>query len=97
MYCVMCIDKPDSGALRQENRPAHLEYVVSQNYVKLGGPLLGDDGETMLGSMLVLDVDNRAAAQAFVDNDPYFKAGLFARVDVHRWKHLIGALDAPQG
>lgn len=97
MYCVMCIDKPDSGALRQENRPAHLEYVVSQNYVKMGGPLVGDDGETMIGSLLLLDVDNRAAAQAFVDNDPYHKAGLFERIEVQRFKHLLGGLDNPQG
>ena len=97
MYCVMCIDKPDSGALRHENRPAHLEYVVSQNYVKMGGPLVGDDGETMIGSLLLLDVDNRAAAQAFVDNDPYHKAGLFERIEVQRFKHLLGGLDAPQG
>lgn len=97
MYCVMCIDKPDSGALRQENRPAHLEYVVSQDYVKMGGPLVGDDGETMIGSLLLLDVDNRAAAQAFVDNDPYHKAGLFERIEVQRFKHLLGGLDNPQG
>ena len=97
MYCVMCLDKPDSSALRQATRPAHLDYVVSQDCLQIGGPLIGDDGETMIGSMMVLSVADKAAAQAFVDNDPYTKAGLFAQVEIHAWKHLFGALDAPQG
>ena len=96
MFCVMCLDKPDSEALRLENREAHLNYVISQDYVEVGGPLVGDDGTTMIGSMLLLNTQDRAKAEAFVENDPYHKAGLFQRIDIHRWKHLLGVLTAPQ-
>jgi uncharacterized protein len=95
MFCVMCIDKPDSEALRLANREAHLQYVVSQDYVEIGGPLVSDDGETMIGSLLLLHTQDRAQAEAFVENDPYHKAGLFARTEIHRWKHLLGGLTAP--
>lgn len=96
MFCVMCLDKPDSNELRLANRQAHLEYVVAQDYVQVGGPLIGDDGETMIGSMLLLNTDDRAKAEAFVDGDPYHKAGLFRQIEIHQWNHLLGALDAPQ-
>lgn len=97
MYCVMCIDKPDSAAVRLENRPAHLQYAGGLDYVQLGGPLMSDDGETMIGSLLFLNVDTRQAAQGYVDNDPYFKAGLFDEIKIFRFHHLIGEMAAPRG
>ena len=95
MFCVMCLDKPDSEALRLANREAHLRYVRGHENVSLGGPLFSDDGETMIGSLLVLNMDTRRAAEAFVENDPYHQAGLFERVEITRWKHVLGGLTAP--
>ena len=95
MYLIMAFDKPDSAALRLETRPAHVEYVLGQGGMLLGGPFMSDDGTTMIGSMLVLDTQDRAVAEAFVENDPYNKAGLFAKVEVSRWSHLIGSLIDP--
>ena len=50
-----------------------------------------DDGEAMIGSMLVLDVADRAAAEAFAEADPYAKAGLFESTTIKRWKRVIPA------
>ena len=50
----------------------------------------------MIGSMIVLDVKTRAEAESWAHNDPYAKAGLFDRVEIHPWKHLIGGLENPQ-
>ncbi len=96
MFCVMCLDKPDSESLRLENRQAHLEYVMTQDYVEVGGPLMSDDGATMIGSLLLLHTQDRTVAEGFVENDPYNKAGLFRAVEIHRFNHLLGALAAPQ-
>jgi uncharacterized protein YciI len=57
--------------------------VVSQ-----AGPLLDDAGE-MIGSLVILDVADMAAAQAWAANDPYAKAGLFESVDLIPWKKVI--------
>ena len=66
--------------------------------MKTAGPFIkSDDGDTMIGTMLVLDVATRQEAQAFADNDPYNKAGLFEAVEIHPWKHLIGGLPKPDG
>ncbi len=95
MYVIMAFDKPDSEALRLENRADHVAYVLAQDGVKTAGPFTSDDGETMTGTLLLLDVATRQAAQAFVDNDPYHKAGLFEAVKIRRWNHLIGGLSDP--
>jgi len=97
MYLIMAFDKPDSEALRLETRPAHVEYVLGQGGMLLGGPFMSDDGETMTGSMLILDTTQRSVAETFVENDPYYKAGLFDKVEIRRWSHLVGGLSDPTG
>ncbi len=95
MYVIMAFDKPDSEAMRLENRADHVAYVLAQDGVKTAGPFMSDDGETMIGTLLLLDVATRAEAQAFVDNDPYNKAGLFEAMEIRRWHHLMGGLSDP--
>jgi uncharacterized protein YciI len=72
-----------------------VSYVLADPSVKTAGPFLADDGETMIGTLLILDVASRADAEAFATNDPYHKAGLFESVEVLPWKHLIGGLADP--
>lgn len=98
MYCVTCLDHENSEVLRLENRPAHLDYVLSRAAaVSVAGPVTSEDGQTMIGTVLLLNVDSRAEAQDFVDNDPYNKAGLFADIRIHRFNHLLGSLADPNG
>ena len=92
LYALHCVDKPNSLELRMANRPAHLAYVgARKDDVKLAGPLLDDEGN-MAGSMLILDVADRAEAEAFAAGDPYGQAGLFERVDIHVFKATLGGL-----
>lgn len=83
-------DKADVLQTRLDNRAAHLDYIKETGCVVFGGPLLNDDGD-MFGSMLVIDVADKAAAEAFVAGDPYGKAGLFAETTLTAWKWVIGA------
>lgn len=86
---IALIARDKAGALqtRLENRPAHVDYLKSTGVVSQAGPLL--DGEDMIGSLVILDVEDMAAAQAWADNDPYAKAGLFESVDLIPWKKVI--------
>lgn len=92
MYVIMAFDKPDSAQLRLDTRPAHIEYVLSRGSIIAGGPFMSEDGETMIGSLVVLDVASHAEAQAFAADDPYNKAGLFEKIEIRRWNHIIGGL-----
>jgi uncharacterized protein YciI len=81
-FMAYCLDKAGALEIRMANRPKHVEYLTSYNdKLIFAGPLL--EGEAMIGSLLVLDVADRAAMDTFLTNDPYAKAGLFQSVTVH--------------
>jgi uncharacterized protein YciI len=94
-YLLECLDKPDSGALRQATRPAHLAYVQGASGILAAGPLLAEDEETMIGSFFILDLPNRAAVTAFNAEDPYTQAGLFGGVRITPFRWLIGSGPGP--
>jgi uncharacterized protein YciI len=89
LVCLMAHDKLGALPIRQENRPAHLDYLKSTDLVDQAGPLLDADG-AMIGSMIILNVPDMATAQNWADNDPYAKAGLFASVTLTHWNRVIG-------
>lgn len=90
LFAIFCTDKPDSAAIRTANRPAHLDYLKSMlDRIVVAGPTQSDDGQSMNGSLLVMDFDDLAGAQAFADNDPYFTAGLFESVVIRPWKKVF--------
>ncbi len=89
LVALMAHDKPNALHLRTENRPAHLDYLKSTDMVAQAGPLLGADG-AMIGSLIVLEVPDMAAAESWAANDPYAKAGLFADVTLTHWNRVIG-------
>lgn len=84
LWSVYCLDKPNSSALRQATRPTHLAYLEGvTDRIVYGSGLVGADGQTVIGSLLVVNLPDRAAAQKFSDGDPYAKAGLFHSVATH--------------
>ena len=87
-YVIHALDRSDAGDLRARTRPDHLAYLVGFE-VTFGGPLLDDDGQ-MCGSLIVLDVDTREAAEEFAAGDPYAVAGLFERVTITGFRPVLG-------
>ena len=87
-HVIHALDRADAGDLRAVTRPEHLAYVESFD-VLYGGPLLEDDGR-MCGSLIVLDVDTREAAEEFAARDPYALAGLFKRVTITGFRPVLG-------
>ncbi len=87
---IALIAKDKDGALqtRLDNRANHLAYIEETGVVAQAGPLL--DGDAMIGSLIILEVEDMPAAQNWADNDPYARAGLFQSVDLIAWKKVIG-------
>ena len=82
-------DKPNHLHIRMENREAHLAYIKKSGVVEMAGPFL-DFGEKMCGSLIILDVNDMAAAEVWAENDPYNRAGLFETSTLKIWKKVIG-------
>ncbi len=89
LYALICDDKPGGLDIRKATREAHLDYIRTTGVVAQAGPLLDAAGE-MAGSLVILDVPDLAAAEAWAANDPYAAAGLFERVAIRPWKKVIG-------
>ena len=82
-------DKAGALNIRMENRPKHVEYLKASAAVRMAGPLLNDAGD-MCGSLIILEVEDMAEAEAWAASDPYALAGLFESVSLDPWNKVIG-------
>ena len=91
-FHIRCVDKPNSMDLRMATREKHLAYLkgFTEN-LYLAGPTIADDGETVTGSVIIVDVADKAAAEAFCAGDPYAQAGLFESVTIDPFRKTIPA------
>ena len=89
LFALLCKDKPDSLDLRMETRPTHVEHLqsIGEN-LKGAGPTLDEYGKPN-GSLVIIEAEDRAAAEDFANRDPYAKAGLFQSVTVMPWNWLL--------
>ncbi len=87
LYIIYQIDKPDSEAVRAAARDEHFAYLDEhEDILVLGGALLGEDGRTRTGSVLIVNVGSREEAETFSRNEPFRRAGLFERVEINRMR-----------
>lgn len=88
LFALINTDRPASLDLRMATRPAHLEFLQGRDSVIMsGGALLDSEGKPA-GSLLVIDVNDLAAAQAFAAEDPYTKAGLFESTVIRPFRQV---------
>ena len=87
LYIIYQEDRPDGAAVRAANREAHFAYLEKhRSIVIIGGALLAEDGTTRTGSVFLINVPDRAAAEAFSRDEPFRKAGLFSIVKISRMR-----------
>ena len=89
LFVMLCRDRPGSLDVRMATRAQHIAYL--QTYAERlvqAGPLLDDDGRPC-GSLLIVDVADRATAEGFAESDPYNKAGLFESVVIRRYRTVF--------
>lgn len=90
IFIMTGLDKPDSLELRKATRPKHLEWIAQLGArVKLGGPMLGPDGNP-IGSVIFLEAGSQREAEALYAEDPYRHAGLWEHVDIKPFSIVAG-------
>lgn len=90
LFHLRCYDRPGALELRKANRQSHLAYLDALgDRVAFAGPTVAEDGETMNGSVLVIDFRDRDAAQAWANADPYQQAGVFERVEISAIRQVL--------
>lgn len=87
LYIIYQEDRAEGAAIRAATRDAHFAYLdAHQDILVLGGALLADEDATRTGSVLIVNVPDRAAAESFSENEPFRKAGLFSSVKISRMR-----------
>ncbi len=82
-FVIHALDKADALPTRLANYEAHKAYLA-QAKVKtvISGPLVADDGETMIGSCFLIEADSKDEVLAFHNNDPFMAAGVWEHVHI---------------
>lgn len=87
LYIIYQEDGPGSAAIRERVKQSHFDYLEKhKDILVLGGAMLADDGPTRIGSVLIINVPNRAAAEAFSAGEPLRCAGTFKSVKITRMR-----------
>ena len=95
-WMIASEDAPEGAAIRADATvmAAHWAYELSiKDKILAAGSLRTDDGVTPIGSLLVVEAETRAAAEAIIAADPATKAGLRGKVTIVRWnKAILGGM-----
>ena len=96
-YMIHGIDRPDSLEGRKAARPDHLarlEALRDAGRLRLAGPLPAMDSEDpgpagFTGSLIVAEFDSLASAEAWAQDDPYVRNGVFVRTTVRPFRKTL--------
>jgi uncharacterized protein len=87
LWAISRAAAPNFAEKREKSLQPHIDYLVSQKKILvLSGGTTSDDGKEFVGSLLIVNVGSRAEARAFVDSDPFTKAGMFKSVTITRMR-----------
>ncbi|MEX3992679.1 YciI family protein [Paraburkholderia sp. EG286A] len=93
-FIIHALDKPDHVQSRLDGYADHKAYLSSASIKTLvSGPLLADDGETMIGSFFLVEADKKADVIKFNANDPFAKIGLWQNVSIHQFNKRVDNRD----
>lgn len=78
---------PEEAKQLQAGHMANIQAYATMGQLQIAGPFM-DDGDWR--GIFILDVPDRAGAQAMCDSDPAVKAGRLA-CEIHPWMSQVGA------
>lgn len=98
-FCVHALDRPGRLADRQRLRDGHRARLRQHDHpvsVRIGGPLL-DGAGAMIGTMLVIEAESRAAVETYLARDPYMLENLFETVTITGFNWGLGQPEPAHG
>jgi|TARA_B110000503_G_scaffold18622_2_gene27515 uncharacterized protein YciI len=94
LFAIIAQDVENSLTARLAARPAHVERLQdldAQSRLTLAGPHPHASEDGFTGSLVVAEFADLASAQAWVAEDPYVAAGVYAQVTVKPFKNAFSA------
>lgn len=96
LFVIIGHDVANSSAQRLITRAEHIERLQAlsrEDRLVIAGPTPIEHGKSdMSGSLIIAEFDSIEAAQAWANDEPYLRDGVYSHVDI---KPFIQALPAP--
>ena len=82
--------RPGTELIPQDVQRQTIDFL-QQPYMPISsvGPLCDADGRRA-AMLMIFEAENRAAAEALVENSPYRKAGLYERHELYEYRNEVG-------
>lgn len=83
LWAIWCHDAEGSGEVRSRVGREHSEHLTNASvHIVIAGPLIGDASDGSVGSLVVVEADNRAEVEEFVSRDPFKVEGVWRSVEI---------------
>jgi len=86
LFAIHAIDHITALPTRLATYDAHKAFLRDTSRfglkIVMSGPLVDDDGATMIGSLFLIEAPGRAEVEAFNHADPFAAAGIWEKVTI---------------
>jgi uncharacterized protein YciI len=86
LYVIHALDKDGALPVRLAHYDEHKAFLADTSQygvnIVMSGPLVSDDGATMIGSLFLVDAPDRDAVVRFNAADPFARAELWASLAI---------------
>lgn len=86
LFAIHALDRKGALDTRLANYDAHKAFLSDTApygvKIVMSGPLVAEDGTTMIGSLFVAEAESLADVERFNAADPFHKAGIWERVSI---------------
>jgi uncharacterized protein YciI len=87
-WVIFAWDRAGRGDVRAANIAAQKAYAKALGERLIGyGHIVSADASATLATTWFVELDDRAAAEAFVADDPLNRAGVYEKTDIRRWSN----------
>ena len=86
LFAIHAVDRAGALPTRLANYDAHKIFLSDTSpygvKIVMSGPLVSDDGATMIGSLFLIEAPGRNEVEAFNRADPFAAAGIWEKVTI---------------
>lgn len=86
LFAIHAVDRAGALPTRLANYDAHKTFLSNTSpygvKIVMSGPLVSDDGATMIGSLFLIEAPGRNEVEAFNRADPFAAAGIWEKVTI---------------
>jgi uncharacterized protein YciI len=86
LFAIHALDRTGALPRRLASYEAHKAFLSDTSRfgvrIVMSGPLVSDNGETMIGSLFLIEAPGRDEVEAFNRADPFAAAGIWEKVTI---------------